>query len=152
MWLMEGGKGEAFSGECNLLGCGDVVLGHELRRVCVSEEQEPEVRGEGRKGVGGGEGAGGVGVGGSGGGAVGAVGWVLKLDMEWTDALADDEGFRRKAERDLSNTLSDLTPGMYPPPHIACMYPPPHMTHMTLSDLTPAVNPRRIRVEGLLYG
>ena len=44
----------------------------------------------------------------------GAVGWVLQLDQRWTDALQDDEMMRHKAQRDLSNVLSDMVPPVNP--------------------------------------
>ena len=42
------------------------------------------------------------------------MGWVLQLDQRWTDALQDDEMMRHKAQRDLSNVLSDLVPPVNP--------------------------------------
>ena len=47
-------------------------------------------------------------------GAANAVGWVLKLNMAWLDSMADDEMLQRKAQRDLSNCLSDMSPPVNP--------------------------------------
>ena len=96
----------------------------EVQRRLEREMQEQEARerlwlapdaaGEAAPGAPHGVGGDSAAAGGAAGGGAKAVGWVLRLDMAWVAGMGDDELLLRKAQRDLSNCLSDMTPPANP--------------------------------------